>query len=709
MDPTPGAPARAPNRLALELSPYLLQHAHNPVDWYPWGDEAFARARAEDKPLFVSIGYSTCHWCHVMERESFEDAEVAALLNAHFVCVKVDREERPDVDRLHMTAMQALGMGGGWPLNVFLTPDLAPFFGGTYFPPRTRGGRVGMVELLPQVHQTWLAQRERIVEQGAQVIEALAALSGPDEGPSERAGLAEAAHEALSRSRDPEHGGFGHQPKFPSTVNLDFLLRWWHREPATRADALTMVTAQLDAMRAGGIHDHLGGGFHRYSTDAAWLVPHFEKMLYDQALIAWAYLEGFQVTGDARYADTVRGILAYVARDLTSPDGAFFSAEDADSEGEEGRFFVWTPAQVAAVLAPADAALFADAYGVTDAGNFEHGATVLHAARPLAAVAAAHGLAPDEAASRLARARAALFEARERRPRPHRDDKVITAWNGLMISAFARAARVLGDDGYRASAVAAAESVWARLRDPRDGALHRCWRDGRASGAGMLDDHAYLALGLLDLYAADHDPRWLARAVELTDAMIARFHDAEHGAFFESPAGDPGVRVRMKDEFDGAEMAGNSIAAWVTQALAELLDRDDLRAIARGTLDGYARRLRHAPHAMPRMLVAMDLESATPRQLVIVGRRAAADTRALARELDRRFLPHDQPLFVDPDAPGALADLAPFAVSLPMKDGCATAYVCVDRSCRFPVTDPRALAGLLDERPTAPHPPEEAR
>ncbi len=699
MSPTSDAQGRRPNRLAREHSPYLLQHATNPVDWYPWGEEAFARSRREDKPIFLSIGYSTCHWCHVMERESFEDDSIAALLNQYFVCIKVDREERPDVDRIYMTAMQALGVGGGWPLNVFLTPELEPFFGGTYFPPRSRGGRAGMTELLPQVHQAWVTQRATIEQQGAQVMQALAALGAPERGPVERATLFDAAFGSLERACDPEEGGFGSSPKFPSTVNLDFLVRYWWHDPGRRREALGMVVRQLDRMRAGGIHDHLGGGFHRYSTDREWRVPHFEKMLYDQALLAWAYLEGYQATGDVRYAETVRDILAYVGRDLSSPEGGFLSAEDADSEGEEGRFYVWTPAQVAAVLPAEDAALFCEAYGVTPRGNFEGGTTVLSEVRAPADATPGQGRPPGEAAERLARARAALFAARETRVRPHRDDKVVAAWNGLMISAYARGARVLGDDALRARAAAAAEFAWAHLRDPRSGALRRCWRAGHVTGAGMLDDHAYLALGLLDLYAADHDPKWLARAVELTSVMIERFHDREHGAFFESPAGDAGVKVRLKDGFDGAEMAGNSIAALVVETLAELLDRDDWRAVAKDTFDAYARRLRGAPAAMPRMLVAMDLEQATPRQIVIVGRRGAPDTRALARVLDRRLTPHDTPLYVDPAGPGALAELVPFAASLPLQEGRATAYVCVDHTCHLPVTDPQAFAAQLDTRP----------
>jgi uncharacterized protein len=689
-----------PNRLIHEKSPYLLQHAHNPVDWYPWGEEAFARARAEGKPIFLSIGYSTCHWCHVMERESFEDEAVAELLNRDFVAIKVDREERPDVDRIYMTAMQAMGMGGGWPLNVFLTPALEPFFGGTYFPPDSMPGRPGMRQILPRVAEAWRERRSEIEATGARVLEALAGLDRPEGQGMGRAPLLEAAYRALAGSFDEQHGGFGIEPKFPSVVNLNFLLR----VPVSgeqRAHAIAMVRRQLDAMRAGGIHDQLGGGFHRYATDRAWMVPHFEKMLYDQAQLAWAYLDGYQVTGEPSYAEAARGIFGYVARDLTSPEGAFWSAEDADSEGEEGRFYVWKPAEIEALLGAEDARLFAARYGVTEAGNFEHGATILHEARSVEDAARAVGMPVAEARARLETSRGRLLDARSRRVRPHRDDKVITAWNGLMISAYARGARVLGEPELATRAARAAEFVWSRLRDPSKpagGALLRVWREGAVGGAGQLDDHAYLALGFLDLYAATFEPLWLERAQELTEAQIARFWDPEHGAFFESPAGDASIRLRMKDGFDGAEIAGNSIAASNLLVLAALLDRREWRSMAERTLDYHAARIADHPAAMPQMLVAVARAAAPARHLVIAGRRDAPDTRALLAQLDRRFLPFDQLLLVEGGERGRrLAALAPFTAALKAPGGRATAYLCVDYACRLPTSDPAALAAQLDE------------
>ena len=672
---------RPANRLAAEKSPYLLQHAHNPVDWYPWGDEAFELARKESKPIFLSIGYSTCHWCHVMERESFENDAVAALLNQHFVPIKVDREERPDVDRIYMAAMQALGVSGGWPLNVFLTPQLEPFFGGTYFPPDTMMGRPGMLQILPRVAEAWQAQRAELASTGAQVLEALSGMGEAEGDGVPRSELLERAAVQLARAYDPVLGGFGGAPKFPSTVNLAFLLRWWAEDREGRGDARAMVERQLDAMQAGGIHDQIGGGFHRYATDANWLVPHFEKMLYDQAQLAWAYLEGFQVAGDPAYAETARGIFAYVARDLTSAEGAFDSAEDADSEGEEGRFYVWTPEQIEAVLGPEEAWLFAHRFGVSAEGNFE-GASILHRAMSVEECATAVGIAPDEARTRLDAAAAKLLAARSQRVRPHRDDKVISGWNGLMISAFARGARVLETPDYARRAERAATFVWERLRDPATGVLARRWRQEEAAGKGQLDDHAYVALGFLDLYGATLAPGWLERAGAIAETMVQRFHDPRGGGFFGTPEGDTSIRVRLKEGYDGAEMAGASIAVQVVLALGRLLDNADWVGVAGRALEYYARRLASMPTAMPQMLAAMLNERAPHREVVIAGDKTAADTRALIAAFDRAFLPFDRLLL----AGERLARLMPFTAEHTPR-GAATAYVCVNRACKQPVTE----------------------
>ncbi len=679
------APART-NRLAREKSPYLLQHATNPVDWYPWGDEAFARSRAEDKPIFLSIGYSTCHWCHVMERESFENDGVAAALNADFVPVKVDREERPDVDRMYMSAMQALGQGGGWPLNVFLTPDLEPFWGGTYFPPSTTLGRPGLLQILPQLARAWREQRDQIRATGGQVLALLGSLTGAGAEPRPTAELADACAAFLEREHDAAHGGFGGAPKFPSPANLTFLLGRWARGARGAETARRMVLAQLEAMRANGLNDHLGGGFHRYATDRQWGIPHFEKMLYDQALLADAYLDGYRSTGDSRWAGTARDVFEYVARDLTSPDGAFFSAEDADSEGEEGRFYAWTPGQLASVLGEDAARLFAHHYGVTEQGNFEHGSSVLHEAHPAA---------DADTASRLADARRRLLAARALRVRPHRDDKIITAWNGLMIAALAYGARTLGEPAYAERAERAAEFVWTRLR-AADGSLLRRWRDGEAAFAGQLDDHAYFARGCRELFAATHEPFWLERAEMVTETMLARFWDEEDGGLFESPEDADGVRVRLKDGFDGAELAGNSVAADNLWRLGMLFERVDWCERAQRSFTFHAGRLASAPWAMPRMIAAMERGAVAPRHVVIAGDLERDDTRALVAVYESRLRPDEDLVLVEEASRGRLAKLVPFAAELPMRDGRATAYVCLDYACRQPVHEPQELAALLD-------------
>jgi uncharacterized protein YyaL (SSP411 family) len=710
--PSSRAPARSPmtetvhaghkpNRLIHEKSPYLLQHAYNPVDWYPWGEEAFAKARREGKPIFLSIGYSTCHWCHVMERESFENDSVATLLNRDFVSIKVDREERPDVDRIYMTSMQAMGLGGGWPLNAFLTPDLKPFYGGTYFPPHSMPGRPGMVDLLPRVHAAWLSQRAEIERTGNQIFEALASSTVASGGESSRDALLEGCADSLAASFDAERGGFGTAPKFPSIANLDFLMRWWFADPAAHGHARDMALRQLDAMRAGGIHDQLGGGFHRYSTDRDWMVPHFEKMLYDQAQIANAFVEAWLVTRRPEYEATARDVFTYVDRDLGAPEGGFTSAEDADSEGEEGRFYVWTPSEIEGVLGKERAVLIEYHYGVDAGGNFEHGASILHLAHPIEETARHYGLTPDDCAARIGESRAALLEARAKRVRPHRDDKVLAAWNGLMISAMARGARAFGDGALAERATRAGTFAWTHLRDPKTGALHRRWREGEAAGAGQLDDYADLSLGFIDLYQCTFDPVWLERANQLASQMIDRFHDETDGGFFDSPAGDPSIAIRLKDEFDGAELAGNSVAAEVLQRLATLEDRADWREIARRAFDAAARRMRGHPAAMPRMLAAMLLERSIPRHVVIAGDPASAEARAMIREFGRRFLPNDVLIVTTPGARAdALRKLAPFASALPEKQGRATAYLCVNYACQLPVTDPAAFAAQLDA-PTA--------
>jgi uncharacterized protein YyaL (SSP411 family) len=676
---------RPTNRLAREKSPYLLQHRHNPVDWYPWGEEAFARARAEDKPIFLSIGYATCHWCHVMERESFEDPEVARFLNAHFISIKVDREERPDVDKIYMTFVQATTGNGGWPLSVFLTPDLKPFFGGTYFPPRSRGGHAGFLDVLAQLHRLWQTRRADLVESAALLQEQLrhalqtapaADLPGPD--------VLDHAVARFKAEYDPVHGGFGGAPKFPRPTLPAFLLR--RAGQTGDHEARRMVLHTCDRMAAGGIHDQLGGGFARYSVDAQWLVPHFEKMLYDNAQLARLYLDAWRVSGEVRYAEVVRGILDYVLRDMTLPEGGFCSAEDADSEGKEGKFYCWTRAELAALLPPEQFAVAARYFGITEAGNFvDHsdpdplpGLNVLHVADP--------ELSPAEA-ELLRAARAALLAARARRVRPLRDDKVLTSWNGLMLGALADAGAALEVPAYLAAAERALTFIQSHLWDRATGTLHHRWREGERDSAQLLDDYAFLLAGVLDLYEATLDPRHLDFALRLAETMRARFHDPEHGGFWQA-AGAPDLILRVKEDYDGAEPSGNSVAALSLLRLAEMTGREDLRAVADDTLRLFAQRLRRLPEALPALLAALDFRLAERPRVIIAAGDDAAGRAALLAAAHRVFAPNKVLLANQPPAD-------PFAGTLPARNGRATAYVCVGTTCRAPIQDPAELVEAL--------------
>ncbi|GIW73393.1 MAG: thioredoxin domain-containing protein [Planctomycetota bacterium] len=697
-------PARPPNRLAREKSPYLLQHAHNPVDWYPWGEEAFARARHEDKPIFLSVGYATCHWCHVMERESFEDEEIARLLNEHFVCVKVDREERPDVDRLYMEAVQATTGQGGWPMSVFLTPEGKPFFCGTYFPPADRWGRPGFATVLRRIAELWRTRREELERGAAELTAALqqaarASTAAPTPlGPE----VLDRLYQQLERSFDRAHGGFGRAPKFPRPHLLGFLLRY--RTRALAPAALPMVKTTLDAMARGGIHDQLGGGFHRYSTDERWLVPHFEKMLYDQALLARAYLEAYQVTGAERHAEVARGIFTYVLRDLASPEGAFYCGEDADSEGVEGRFYVWTCAELAEILGPEDGALFAEAYGCRPEGNYREeasgertGANILHLPRPLEEIARARGLEPPELAGRLGAMRARLLQARARRVHPLRDDKVLLDWNGLMIGALAFGARVLGEPRWAEAARRAAQFCLEQLRRPQDGRwLHR-WREGEAAVPAFLDDHAFLLEGLLDLYEATFEVRWLEQARALAESMIELFSDEARGGFRLCGRDAEPLLAEVRDAYDGAVPSGNSAAAVGLLRLARLLGEPRYEEVAVRTVQAFSALAARHPEGFPYLLTALWLALAPGRQIVLAGPEGAPELEAMRRLLGRSFLP-DAVVLRRPAEPAAarrLAELVPSVAAQGPVEGRPTAYVCVGQTCRQPVHTAAALAEEL--------------
>jgi len=690
----PAAPGRRPNRLAKEKSPYLLQHAYNPVDWYPWGEEAFRKAREEDRPIFLSIGYSTCHWCHVMERESFEDERVAAFMNEHFVSIKVDREERPDVDAIYMAAVQAMGIGGGWPLSVFLTPERNPFYGGTYFPPDDRYGRQGFLSLLNRIHEIWSTQRDKASGAASQIAEAIR------QGPAESR-AAPLGPDALARGMDQfkaaydaANGGFSPPPKFPRAHEIWFLLR----QHARSGDAalLKMITHTLDAMAGGGIYDHLGGGFHRYSTDAKWLVPHFEKMLYDQALLAWAYLEAYQVAGKDEYARVAREILEYVLRDLRDAKGGFHSAEDADSEGEEGKFYVWRPDEIRGALGERNARLFSAYYGLTEAGNFEHASSILHAARPVADAAAQIGVTRGELEKVLSDGRKKLFEIRIRRIRPHLDDKVLTDWNGLMISAFAYGGAVLDEPRYVKAAEEAAGFILATLR--KDGRLLHRYRDGEAAVPGFLDDYAFFGMGLLDLYQASFDPRWLLESKRLAGEMVRLFRDPADGAFTLVGTDGEDLITDTKEVYDGAIPAGNSVAAALLVKLGRLTMDSDLQARGREILNAFAARVGQHPVAYPYFLTALDFEVGPTREIVIAGEAGAKETMAMLRAVRSRYMPD---ALVALHAPGdrgkALQAIVPFVKAQIMQDGRTTAYVCRAYACERPTTDVRKLEQLLDD------------
>ncbi|HLG43288.1 MAG TPA: thioredoxin domain-containing protein, partial [Planctomycetota bacterium] len=597
------------NRLVFEKSPYLLQHAGNPIDWHAWGDAAFEKARKEVKPIFLSIGYSTCHWCHVMERESFEDAEVAEVMNKHFVPIKVDREEREDVDNVYMAVCIAVNGHGGWPLTILMTPDRKPFLAGTYFPKEGAARRPGLMDILKAVAELWAKDRQRLTKNADEITEMVKGQSKSRGGGAVGVEALAAGFEQFSDRFDPEHGGFGQQPKFPTPHDYSFLLRYWRR--SGRAAALEMVRRSLGAMRFGGMYDHVGFGFHRYSTDRRWLLPHFEKMLYDQAMLAIAYAEAYQATRDGSFAQVTREILEYVSRDMSSPEGAFYSAEDADSEGEEGKFYLWTEAELVRDLGESDGRFFSKMFGFTAEGNFEDqssgrpvGANIVHLERPM-----------DEAASkRWETARRKLFEAREKRVRPHKDDKVLTAWNGLMIAAFAKAAQILDEPAYVQAASRAADFVLSKLRRA-DGRLLRRFRDGEASIPAFLDDYAFLVWGLLELYEAGFDARYLAEAAKLNREMLGLFWDAEGGGLYFDASDGEKLIMRKKEIYDGAVPSGNSVAALNLLRLGRIAADAELERRAEAVFKAFSGDLTRAPSGHAQALIALDFAAGPAREI----------------------------------------------------------------------------------------------
>jgi len=698
------------NRLAREKSPYLLQHAHNPVDWFAWSEEAFTKARAENKPIFLSIGYSTCHWCHVMERESFESEATAKYLNEHFVSIKVDREERPDLDKIYMTFVQSTTGSGGWPLNVFLTPDLKPFFGGTYFPPDDRYGRGGFRSVLQQIVNVWQERHGEVAASANEIHARLeAAMSSATAGnvlPT--AETLRHAGALFKDAYDPQHGGFGSAPKFPQPSQPAFLLRYakcFKDDEATR-----MVLHTCDAMAAGGIHDQLGGGFARYSVDAQWLVPHFEKMLYDNAQLAQLYLDAHLVSGDAHHAEVVRDILDYVRRDMTHPDGGFYSAEDADSEGHEGKFYCWTHDELSKLLAPEEFNVAGRYFGITEQGNFvDHSHPTPLAGQNVLSIVEPEISPADKVL--LESAKRKMSEARAKRIRPHLDDKILASWNGLMLGAFARAHAVLGDETYRVAAEKNLAFIQAKLWDAPHGragsplpaaetrdsgahgvtrptsTLYHRWRDGERDSVQLLESYAFLLDGVIQLYEATLEPKHLGFAIALAETMIAKFYDAESGGFLQSSSDAKDLILRVKDDYDGAEPSGNSIATLALLKLAAITDRADFRKPAEATLRLFAARLEKIPQAVPYMLHALDFWLEEPRRVVIAGDPHSAKAHELLHAAHSVYQPNKVVL-------GNTGSVEEFARTLPAKDG-PVVYLCTGKACQPPTSDAPRVKELL--------------
>jgi len=674
------------NRLAGEKSPYLLQHQHNPVDWFAWGEEAFQRARQENKPIFLSIGYSTCHWCHVMERESFEDQATADYLNAHFVSIKVDREERPDVDKIYMTAVQAMAGQGGWPLNCFLTPDLKPFYGGTYFPPEGRHGHASFLQVLRQIAKLWDTRHDQVLETARDFHQKL---EGFTQRQSNDLFLSPAllgnAAAVFKREYDAEFGGFGAAPKFPRPSEPAFLLRY--AMEASEPQAVKMVLHTCDGMAAGGIHDQIGGGFSRYSVDARWLVPHFEKMLYDNAQLVTLYLDAYLAGGQPAHAETARDIIRYGLRDMTDAEGGFYSAEDSDSEGKEGKFYCWTKEELAGLLTAGEFNVASRYFGVTTGGNFvDHsdpeplrGQNVLSVADPQ--------LTPDEQVL-LASAKKKIFEARSKRVRPHLDDKVLASWNGMMLGALARAYAVLGDPGYLAAAEKNLAFLQAELWDAHDRILHHRWRKGGRDSVQLLTAYANLLAGTLDLYEATLEPKHLDFAVALAQTMLLKFYDAAEGGFYESAAETKDLILRVKEDYDGAEPSGNATAVLALLRLGAITERKEFKEAAEKTVRLLAPRLQELPQAVPHLLLGLDFLLREPKRVVVAGDPRQPESVALLHAIHSVYQPNKVVL----GNSGAVDD---FSKTLPSKDG-PTVYLCTGAACQPPTKDAATLKRALE-------------
>ncbi len=684
---------RQQNRLAQETSPYLLQHQYNPVQWYPWGEDALRKSREENKPIFLSVGYSACHWCHVMEHESFEDEGIAEILNEHFVSIKVDREERPDIDGIYMEAVQMMTGQGGWPMSVFLLPDLRPFFGGTYFPPDDKWGRPGFKNVLLRLAEVYQTRQEDLHDNAESITANLQQMGVVTSATSDlKSEWINQAAQELKERFDSTWGGFGSAPKFPPSMALMLLLRKWKRSPDQ--ELLKMVEVTLQRMALGGMYDQLGGGFHRYSVDAYWLIPHFEKMLYDNALLSRVYLEAYQATGSAFYRSVVADTLDYVLREMTSPGGGFYSAQDADSEGEEGKFFVWRPEEIEEVLGKEEADIFSRFYSVTEEGNFEGNTSALFIQKPPRVFAEELGITEEKLFEVLQRGRAKLFAERERRVKPGLDDKILTSWNGLMIGSMALAGRILEHRPYVEEASKAADFILNNMRDERG--LLRSHREGVSKFNAYLDDYAFLIVGLVDLYEASFEPRWIRAASDLAREMVSRYWDDEGGGFFFTAHDHEQLIVRKKMTQDGAVPSGNSMAALGLLKLAKLSGEAEFAERGEDVLRSFGEYLGRVPAAFHMMLVALDFHLDSPVEVAIVGERNADDTRAVFRAVESRFIPNKVLAYKSESSDEETDAAVPLLDGKSMVDGQATVYLCENFTCKEPLTDLGKIGKALD-------------
>ncbi len=688
------------NHLINEKSPYLIQHASNPVDWYPWGEEAFRKAKNENKPVFLSIGYSTCHWCHVMAHESFEDPEIGSLMNEVFVSIKVDREERPDLDNIYMTVCQLMTGTGGWPLTIIMTPDKKPFFAGTYFPKISMYGRVGLKDLILNVRDIWSSRPEEVFDSADNIIDTLQKISETSAGDELDENILEDTYKILSDNFDEVHGGFGSAPKFPTAHNLLFLFRYWKR--TKNETALNMVSETLDSMRNGGIYDHIGSGFHRYSVDQEWLVPHFEKMLYDQATIAVAYIEAFQVTGDEKYKDTAQEIFEYVLRDMQSPEGGFYSAEDADSEGVEGKFYIWKKEEVYEILGEEDAKFASKIFNINSEGNFSEETTgkktcsnILHLENSIDEIADTLGMKKDDAIRKIENIRKILFNAREKRIRPHKDDKILTDWNGLMISSLSKGAQAFNNERYLKAAMKSADFILDNLCQ-NNRLLHR-YRDGEAAITANLDDYAFLISGLLDIYEASFNPRYLKLAIDLNNTLLDHFWDTGNGGFYFTPDDGEDILVRKKEIYDSAIPSGNSIQMLNLLRLSKITENEELGRKAVELEKAFSQDVLRTPMAYTQLLIAVDFKLGPSYEVVIAGDPDKEDTKIILESIRSKYLPNKTVTLRPPDDEAfQIIELINSIEFKRQENSKTTVYICSDGTCKAPITDLNDILHFLN-------------